>query len=165
VETFTLLDHRFWLSGQGVAGHHPAMAERDLGLSQHPAGHVAELGLALPREGSSSRALSLGLSSYFRCGIRKGLLSAVPYFIRGGYMGVGCCSASCAWNIAQSPECGNTLVVQRESEQPGREHAEMSSKKHWLRREVGELERDRGCWHGGAEAVRAGLGSLGAKGG
>lgn len=76
------MDHHFWLSGQGVAGHHPPMAEWDLALAQHPAGPVTELGLAMPRERSDSRALSLGLSSYFRCGVRKGLLSAFLYFIK-----------------------------------------------------------------------------------
>lgn len=54
VEAFTLLDHCFWLSGQGVADCHPPMAEWDLSLFQHPAGHVAELGLAVPRERSDS---------------------------------------------------------------------------------------------------------------
>lgn len=54
VETFTLLDHHFWLSGQGVAGHHPPMAEWVLALAQHPAGPVTELGLAMPRERSDS---------------------------------------------------------------------------------------------------------------
>lgn len=29
-----LLGHRLWLSGQGVAGHHPPMAELDWALSQ-----------------------------------------------------------------------------------------------------------------------------------
>lgn len=41
----------------------------------------------------------------------------------------------------------------------------MSSEKDWLEREMEKLERDRGCWGGRAEAVRAGLGSLGPKGG
>lgn len=79
VEIFMLLDGHFWLLGQGVADHHSPMAEQDLALFWHPAGHMAELGLAVPRTKSDSQALSLELSSYFRCGVNKGLLSAFPY--------------------------------------------------------------------------------------
>lgn len=146
------------------------MAERDLALSRHPAGHVAALGLAVPREGSNSQALSLGLSSYFMCGVREGLLSAFPYFIRVGYLGVGCCSVSCSVPGTQlsllSIEMlwfskGNLNSLETKGAH-GDEQQET-----WAQKGDGEAGEGQGLlgWaEAGAEPARARLGSPGAKG-